>query len=105
MLPKSLHESVVVATLLSSASKWKKEGEGKGGMCVLSNCPDGDECHVNANVVVVVMSLSGHEETLGKDDKDLRMIKLRGSILCVTNEGIGKGVGREYLECTGAQQG
>lgn len=105
MLPKSLHESVVVATLLNRASKWKKEGEGKGGMCVHSNCPSGDERHINANVVVVVMSLSGQEETLGKDDKYLGMIKLRGSILCVTNEGIEKGVGRGYLEYTGAQQG
>lgn len=51
-------------------------------MCVLSNCPSGDECHVNANVVVVIMTLGGQEETLGKDDKDLGMVKLRGQILC-----------------------
>lgn len=56
MLAKSLHESVVVATLLNSGSQWKKEG-GRGRMCVLSNCPSGDECHINANVVVVIMSL------------------------------------------------
>lgn len=77
LLPELLHESGVVATLLNGASKWKKEGE-SGGLCELSGCPDGDECHVNANVVVVIMSLSGHEETLGKDDRDLGMVKLRG---------------------------
>lgn len=32
-------------------------------MCILSNCPRGDECHINANVVVVIMSLSEQEET------------------------------------------
>lgn len=48
----------MVATLLNRASKWKKEG-GRGGLCVLSDFPDGDECHVNANGVVVIMSLSG----------------------------------------------
>lgn len=62
MLSKSLHESVVVATLLNSGSQWKKEG-GRGRMCILSNCPRGDECHINANVVVVIMILSEQEET------------------------------------------
>lgn len=50
-------------------------------MCVLSNCPDGDECHISASVVVI-MGLSGQEETLRKDDKDLGMVKLRGQITC-----------------------
>lgn len=71
----------MVAALLNSGNQWKKEG-GRGRMCVLSNCPSGDECHVNANVVVVIMTLGGQEETLGKDDKDLGMVKLRGQILC-----------------------
>lgn len=75
LLSESLHESAVVATLLNSASKWKKEG-GRGRMCVLSDCPDGIECHVNVNVVVI-MSLSGQEETLRKGAKDLEIVKLR----------------------------
>lgn len=49
---------------------------------MLSDCPDGGECHVSASVVVVIMSLSGKEETLRKDDKDLGMVKLRGQITC-----------------------
>lgn len=48
---------------------------------MLSDCPDGGECHVSASVVVI-MSLSGKEETLRKDDKDLGMVKLRGQITC-----------------------
>lgn len=65
----------MAASLLNSASEWKKEGE-KGEVCVLRDCPNGDECYVNASVVVI-MSLSGQEETLRKDDKDLGMVKLR----------------------------
>lgn len=64
----------MAASLLNSASEWKKEGE-KGEVCVLRDCPNGDECYVNASVVI--MSLSGQEETLRKDDKDLGMVKLR----------------------------
>ena len=46
-------------------------------MCVLRDCCDGDECHVNAIVVTAVTSLSGKEETLRKDNKDLGMVKFR----------------------------
>lgn len=33
LLSELLHRSVVIASLLDSVSKWKKEGEG-GGICV-----------------------------------------------------------------------
>lgn len=77
VLSESLHKLLVIASLLDSVCKWKKERE-RGGMCVLSDCCDGDECHVNASVVIVIMTLSGEEETLRKDNKGLWMVKLRG---------------------------
>lgn len=77
LLSESLHKHVAIASLRDSVSKWKKEGD-RGGMCVLSDCWDGDECRVNAIVVIVIMSLSGEEETLRKDNKDWGMVKLRG---------------------------
>lgn len=45
---------------------------------MLGDCCSGDECQVIAIVVIVIMSLSEEEETLRKDNKDLRMVKLRG---------------------------
>lgn len=68
---------MVIASLLDNANKSKKEEEG-GGMCVLSDYCDGDERCIDAVVTIVIMNLSGEEETLKKSNKGLGMIKLRG---------------------------
>jgi len=47
-------------------------------MCVLSDYCDGDERCIDAVVTIVIMNLSGEEETLKKSNKGLGMIKLRG---------------------------
>lgn len=70
----------MIASLLDSVRKWKEEGE-RGGMCVVSDYCNGDECLVHAIVVIEIMSSSGEEETLTKDNKDLGMVKLRGQMM------------------------
>ena len=55
-----------------------EKGRGKWwDVCAQWLC-DGDERPVNAIVVIAIMSLSGEEETLRKDNKGLGMVKLRG---------------------------
>jgi len=81
LFSESLHKCVAIASLPDNVSKWKKEG-GRGGLCVLGDSCDGDECHVNATVVTAIRSLSGEEERLRKDNQDLGMVKLRGQITC-----------------------
>lgn len=77
LLSETLHKCVVIASLLDNANKWKKEEE-RAGMQLLRDYCDGDERHVDAFVTIVIMGLSGEEETLKKSNNDLEMIKLRG---------------------------
>lgn len=44
---------------------------------MLSDDCDGDECHINAIVVIAIINLSGEEGTLRKDNKDLGTVKLK----------------------------
>lgn len=76
LLSESSCEHVAITSPLDSVSKWKKEGE-RGGIFVLRGDCDGDECHINAIVVIEIMSLSGEEGTPRKDNKDWGTVKLR----------------------------